>query len=141
MDSFVERLARQALGGESPETSEDIQVLRQTFQGAIADLADEFEFREKSVGRYEAVSRMTYLPSFMLLFFHNIRALIFSLFRELTIGCCRFFQNIIVIFQRCAKAESVFRQHAAQLLTQQKDARSKYKHAQREVDHIVATVK
>lgn len=56
MDSFVERLARQALAGESPETNEDIHVLRETFEKVIGDLADEFEFRERSVGRYEQVS-------------------------------------------------------------------------------------
>ncbi|OQR77119.1 exocyst complex component 5-like, partial [Tropilaelaps mercedesae] len=94
VDSFVERLARQALGGESPETAEDAQILKKTFQGAIKELAQEYQFREQRIGRFE---------------------------------------------ERCFEAESTLQKKAEKLRAQQKVARHKYKHAQRQVDHIVAT--
>lgn len=55
VDSFVERLARQALGGETLETNNDIRVLRQTFEHAIGELTQEFQFRERTISRYEEV--------------------------------------------------------------------------------------
>ncbi|XP_022651485.1 exocyst complex component 5-like isoform X1 [Varroa destructor] len=94
VDSFVERLARQALGGETLETNNDIRVLRQTFEHAIGELTQEFQFRERTISRYE---------------------------------------------ERCSKIESTFHRRTEELLAQQKATRQRYKHAKRQVDHIVAT--
>lgn len=43
----MERLARQALSGEAPESGEDARVLRGAFEQTIKDLADEYGYQEE----------------------------------------------------------------------------------------------